>query len=90
MPDASDFTRMRKMIASANVFVPTLPAVWVPRLPIVLPNIIHSNKFARTVSTPDELWSWFQGGHPFSSMSNVLVGGEPFQWPGRLLSGGFP
>ena len=89
MPAASDFTRMRKMIARANVFVPTSPAMWVPRLPIVLPNIIHSNKFTRPVFS-DELGSWFQGGDPFSSVSNVLFGGTPFESSGKLLSGGFP
>jgi hypothetical protein len=89
MPDASDFTRMKRMVASANAYTPAAPAVWVPRGPIMLPNILRSNKFTGLPSETT-LGEWLQGGDPFTSLVMLLTGGDPSTQTGVLYSGGFP
>lgn len=91
MPDASDFTRMKRMVASVNEYRPASPAVWVPRFPVSLPNMIHSNKFTKTsVVEPLSARECIDGGDPFTNATILLSGGEPFTNVGQVYSGGFP
>ena len=92
MPDASDFTRIKRMIASANAYSPASPAMWVPRLPIVLPNMLHSNKFTFRIPAVEtsSIGDWITGGDPFTELVASLSGGDPTTQDRVLYSGGFP
>lgn len=94
MPDASEFTRMKRMVADANVYRPTTsPAQWVPVLPFLsLSNMIRSNKFRNTPILSNGLCnsSWIYGGDPYSVLSQLMDGGNPSLANGCILSGGIP